>query len=121
LGERYALSPGLRRIAAEGTPIINPDAPGELAPELEEVFANSSDTTPSSPNRETAHDVLVAVQRAVGDEVARMVDEQVVANVEDIDLAMILGAGWPLFLGGITPYLRRVGVLDDQLRVAQAD
>jgi hypothetical protein len=22
---------------------------------------------------------------------------------------MILGAGWPLFLGGITPYLDRVG------------
>ena len=38
-----------------------------------------------------------------------MLDEGVVAGPEDIDLCMILGAGWPMFLGGITPYLDRVG------------
>jgi hypothetical protein len=27
----------------------------------------------------------------------------------DIDLCMIMGAGWPFHLGGITPYLDRVG------------
>jgi len=35
--------------------------------------------------------------------------QRVVAGPEDIDLCMILGAGWPMFLGGITPYLDRVG------------
>ena len=29
---------------------------------------------------------------------------------QDIDLCMILGAGWPFHLGGITPYLDRTGV-----------
>jgi hypothetical protein len=38
-----------------------------------------------------------------------MLDEGVVAGPEDIDLCMILGAGWPMFLGGITPYLDRTG------------
>ncbi len=38
-----------------------------------------------------------------------MLEEGVVAGPEDIDLCMILGAGWPMFLGGITPYLDRVG------------
>ena len=38
-----------------------------------------------------------------------MLDEGVVAGPEDIDLCMILGAGWPMHLGGITPYLDRVG------------
>ena len=39
-----------------------------------------------------------------------MLDEGVVADVRDIDLAMLLGAGWPFHLGGITPYLDRAGV-----------
>ena len=39
-----------------------------------------------------------------------MLDEGVVAEAADIDLCMILGAGWPFHLGGITPYLDRAGV-----------
>ena len=38
-----------------------------------------------------------------------MLNEGVVTGPEDIDLCMILGAGWPMHLGGITPYLDRVG------------
>jgi hypothetical protein len=41
-----------------------------------------------------------------------MLAEDVVAGPEDIDLCMILGAGWPMFLGGITPYLDRVGAAE---------
>ena len=32
-----------------------------------------------------------------------MLDEAVVAAPMDIDLCLILGAGWPFHLGGITP------------------
>ena len=32
-----------------------------------------------------------------------------VAAAEDIDLCLILGAGWPFQAGGATPYLDRVG------------
>jgi len=32
-----------------------------------------------------------------------------VAGPEDVDVCMILGAGWPPHLGGITPYLDRTG------------
>ena len=39
-----------------------------------------------------------------------MLDEGVVAAPQDIDLCMILGAGWPFHLGGITPYLDRAGI-----------
>ena len=39
-----------------------------------------------------------------------MLDEGVVAEAQDIDLCLILGAGWPFHLGGITPYLDREGV-----------
>jgi len=33
----------------------------------------------------------------------------VVIAPEDIDLCMILGAGWPFANGGVTPYLDRCG------------
>lgn len=42
-------------------------------------------------------------------EIKLMLDEGVVSSAEDIDLCMIMGAGWPFHLGGITPYLDRVG------------
>jgi 3-hydroxyacyl-CoA dehydrogenase len=42
-------------------------------------------------------------------EIKLMLDEKVVSSAEDIDLCMIMGAGWPFHLGGITPYLDRIG------------
>ena len=44
------------------------------------------------------------------EEIRLMLDEGVVAEVADIDLCMLLGAGWPFHLGGITPYLDRTGI-----------
>jgi hypothetical protein len=38
-----------------------------------------------------------------------MLAEKVVGHPEDIDLCMIMGAGWPFQMGGITPFLDRVG------------
>jgi len=38
-----------------------------------------------------------------------MLAEGVVGSPDQIDLCMILGAGWPLHLGGISPYLDRTG------------
>jgi 3-hydroxyacyl-CoA dehydrogenase len=58
---------------------------------------------------ETAEQLLVRVQDALAQEIGLMLDEGVVADAEDIDLCMILGAGWPMHLGGITPYLDQVG------------
>ena len=53
--------------------------------------------------------MLRRTQDALAEEIGLMLAEGVVAGPEDIDLCMILGAGWPMFLGGITPYLDRVG------------
>ncbi len=54
-------------------------------------------------------EILRRVQLGLADEITHMLDEGVVHSVEDIDLAMILGAGWPFQLGGISPYLDRIG------------
>lgn len=57
----------------------------------------------------TSEEVLRRTQDALAEEIGMMLDEGVVAGPEDIDLCVILGAGWPMHLGGITPYLDRVG------------
>jgi 3-hydroxyacyl-CoA dehydrogenase len=57
----------------------------------------------------TAEQVLMRCQDALAEEIGLILGEGVVAAPEDVDLCMILGAGWPMHLGGITPYLDRVG------------
>jgi len=60
----------------------------------------------------TGDEVLERIGDALADEVRRMLDEGVVAEPQDIDLCVILGAGWPFWLGGITPYLDRSGAAE---------
>ena len=71
---------------------------GERARSLIDAGADA----PSAPSRSSA----LAAGLAVG----LMLAEGVVAAPMDIDLCLILGAGWPFHLGGITPYLDRSGV-----------
>src|SRR5205085_3333333 len=47
---------------------------------------------------------------AVADEIHRLLEEGVAAEAADVDTALLLGAGWPFFLGGITPYLDQTGM-----------
>jgi hypothetical protein len=58
----------------------------------------------------TGEEVLARALEGLAQEIRIMLDEGVVAAPQDIDLCMILGAGWPFHLGGITPYLDRAGV-----------
>jgi hypothetical protein len=58
----------------------------------------------------TADDVRRKALDALAEEIRLMLDEGVVAEAQDIDLCMILGAGWPFWLGGISAYLDRAGV-----------
>jgi 3-hydroxyacyl-CoA dehydrogenase/enoyl-CoA hydratase/carnithine racemase len=62
-------------------------------------------------NRRSIEEIQQAALQAIADEIQHMLDEGVVASVEDIDTALLLGAGWPFFLGGISRYLDHVGLL----------
>lgn len=53
--------------------------------------------------------ILERCRDALAEEIGLMLTEGVVAGPAEIDLCMILGAGWPFHLGGITPYLDRTG------------
>ncbi|MCS5719549.1 3-hydroxyacyl-CoA dehydrogenase NAD-binding domain-containing protein [Herbiconiux sp. CPCC 205763] len=60
-------------------------------------------------NPMTEAEILRRVEDGLADEVHRMLDDDVVHAAEDIDLCLILGAGYPFQMGGLTPYLDRVG------------
>ena len=58
----------------------------------------------------TGEQVRERALNALAEEIDLMLKEGVVTDVRDIDMSMLLGAGWPFWLGGITPYLDRAGV-----------
>ena len=60
--------------------------------------------------RRTVDEIQQAALEAIADEVRHLLDEDVVSSAKDVDTALLLGAGWPFFLGGITKYLDQTGV-----------
>ena len=103
--DRFALSENLGRLVAAGKPgVLTSGAAGpEVDPEVRELFVVGDRPSTEAQVRERA----VA---ALAQEVRLMLDEGVVAEPQDVDLCMLLGAGWPFHLGGITPYLDRSGM-----------
>jgi 3-hydroxyacyl-CoA dehydrogenase len=57
----------------------------------------------------SADDILEAALEAVADEIHNLLEEGVVAEAADVDTALLLGAGWPFWLGGITKFLDQTG------------
>lgn len=103
--DRFPVSENLQRLIDAG--ITSLWAPGEDGQQSIPDETRAVLKTGDAP--ETSEQVLVRVQDALAQEIGLMLGEGVVADAEDIDLCMILGAGWPMHLGGITPYLDQVG------------
>ncbi len=60
---------------------------------------------PASGERRTLDEIREEALAAVADETRHLLAEGVVADPADVDACLILGAGWPLFLGGaVTGY-----------------
>jgi len=105
-GDRFHVSPNLRALVAAGRPGIYDWTP-EGKPYVSEETAKLL-TVGDRPS--TAEQIRERALHALAEEIGLMLSEQVVAAPMDIDLCMILGAGWPFHLGGITPYLDREGI-----------
>jgi 3-hydroxyacyl-CoA dehydrogenase/enoyl-CoA hydratase/carnithine racemase len=106
--DRFTVSENLRRLVAAGKPGIwswnekgRPYLDDETA-----ALLQSGDTELSE------EEVRERALTAVAQEIRLMLDEGVVAEAPDIDLCLLLGAGWPFHLGGITPYLDRSGIAE---------
>lgn len=104
--DRFPVSENLRRFVRAGkTAVWQWDAQGtpSVDPEVDKLWERGD--KPS-----TAEEVRRRALAAIAGEIRIMLDEGVVAEPQDIDLCLLLGAGWPFWLGGITPYLDRTGV-----------
>ncbi len=84
--ERFALSATLESLAEGGEPVVVEHAPRSV---------------------EELHE---AVLEALADEARHILEDGVVAEAADIDTCLILGAGYPFWLGGITKHLDQTGV-----------
>jgi 3-hydroxyacyl-CoA dehydrogenase/enoyl-CoA hydratase/carnithine racemase len=111
-GDRFAVSATLQALVAHQRPGIY-DWSAEGKPHV------SDDTRallPAGTAPSTAEHVRERALAGLAEEIALMLDEGVVEAPMDIDLCMILGAGWPFYNGGITPYLDREGISERVVR-----
>jgi 3-hydroxyacyl-CoA dehydrogenase/enoyl-CoA hydratase/carnithine racemase len=110
-GDRFPLSANLRALVASGRPgIYDWTADGEPYVSDETAALFEIGDQPS-----TAEQVRDRALAALASEIGLMLAEEVVAAPMDIDLCMILGAGWPFHLGGVTPYLDQEGISERAL------
>src|SRR5437763_9635778 len=84
--DRFPLSPALASLADGGEPVALENAP------------------------RTRQQIVEDVLEAVADEIHRLLEEGVVREAADVDTGLLLGAGWPFFLGGITRHLHQIGM-----------
>jgi 3-hydroxyacyl-CoA dehydrogenase/enoyl-CoA hydratase/carnithine racemase len=99
--DRFAVGEGLRRMVELGKASVYSE-PGVVDPDLAGIDAGDSPLTEEQ--------VRANAENALAQEIRLMLDEGVVQAVQDIDLCMLLGAGWPFWLGGISAHLDRTGV-----------
>jgi 3-hydroxyacyl-CoA dehydrogenase len=92
---------GLKKMVELGKASVFSE-PGVVDPDLAGIDSGDAPLT--------AEQLRSHAERALAEEIGLMLDEGVVQAVQDIDLAMLLGAGWPFWLGGISAYLDRAGV-----------
>lgn len=107
--DRFYVSENLRKVVAAKKPAIYiwPEGKPVVDPEVEALFEK-----PADPVVLSTEQVRERVLGVLADEARRMLDEGVVAAPMDLDLAMITGAGFQFWNGGLTPLLDREGVAE---------
>jgi len=106
LGDRYRISPTMAAMVKEGVRnfyVKNEDGSYGANPAALALIHKGD-----SPS--TAEQVRSRALTALAVEARMMLDEGVVSTAGEIDLCMLMGAGWPMHLGGILPYLDREGI-----------
>ncbi|PSJ29594.1 3-hydroxyacyl-CoA dehydrogenase [Streptosporangium nondiastaticum] len=105
--DRFKVSPNLAAVVKAGKRgfYVYDSGKPELDPEVAALLKQGDNVL-------TEEQVRARVLEAVAQEIGIMLDEGVVAEAQDIDLCLITGAGWPFHLGGVTPYLDRVGIAE---------
>ncbi|HEY7017807.1 MAG TPA: 3-hydroxyacyl-CoA dehydrogenase family protein, partial [Gaiellaceae bacterium] len=83
-----------------------------LSPTLANYAEGRDEIAIAAQEPRSQEQILEAALEALADEIHHLLEEGVVAEAKDVDTALLLGAGWPFWLGGITKYLDQTGVSD---------
>jgi 3-hydroxyacyl-CoA dehydrogenase len=107
--DRFHASSTLRRLVAAKKPGFYDLSSGRpmLDPEVAQLIEQ-----PAEPVVLQVPEVRERVLAVLADEARRMLDEGVAQSPMDLDLAMITGAGFQFWNGGITPLLDRTGIAE---------
>ncbi|MCU1472762.1 3-hydroxyacyl-CoA dehydrogenase NAD-binding domain-containing protein [Amnibacterium sp.] len=106
--DRFFESANLHALADAGV-LLEKDDKGTVKGFDKRAVALVRKAVPRGATPPTAEQFRLRVEDGLADEIHRMLEEEVVSAPEDIDLCLLLGAGYPFHSGGITPYLDRVG------------
>ena len=92
-----------------------------LSPTLANYAEGKDEIVVRGDARRTVEQIREDALEAIADEVRHLLEEGVVAEAADVDTCLILGAGWPFFMGGVTKYLDQTGVSERVLGSTLAD
>jgi 3-hydroxyacyl-CoA dehydrogenase/enoyl-CoA hydratase/carnithine racemase len=81
-----------------------------LSPTLANFARGAEEIVVHGDARRSVDELRVDVLEALADEIRHLLDEGVVDAAADVDACLILGAGFPFFLGGITKHLDQTGI-----------
>ncbi len=81
-----------------------------LSPTLANYADGKDEIVVRGNARRTVDEIREDALEAIADEVRSLLDEGVVEAAADVDACLILGAGYPFFLGGITKHLDQTGI-----------
>ncbi|MCX7823704.1 MAG: 3-hydroxyacyl-CoA dehydrogenase family protein, partial [Syntrophobacterales bacterium] len=102
--ERFPINENLKRIVEAGKRSIYLPNSKEVDPEVEKLWVRKANR---QFHEEEIKDIVLS---NLAKEIDLILQEKVVHSARDVDLAMIMGAGWPFFMGGITMYLDMAGI-----------
>jgi 3-hydroxyacyl-CoA dehydrogenase/enoyl-CoA hydratase/carnithine racemase len=104
--ERFPLNSNFKKLVDAKKPgiYIQQNKTKKVDPDIEKLWAKTG-------NKEFhPEEIRERVLSNLAREVDLILTEKVVHSSRDVDLAMIMGAGWPFFMGGLTMYLDLAGV-----------
>jgi 3-hydroxyacyl-CoA dehydrogenase/enoyl-CoA hydratase/carnithine racemase len=113
--ERFPASPGLARMVGSGeafTVRSRERVHAAVSPAVTRAFGQGTADGQGSADASVGPELLHHVLDGLAEEIGLMLDEGVVASIEEVDLALMLGAGFPTYRGGVTPYLDQAGASD---------
>ena len=102
--DRFPIDETFAKLADVDVPGIYDWSTGEVYAEVAAILP------PAQGEKLTPEQIRSAAIEATADEARIMLEEGVVADGRDIDTGLLLGAGWPFFMGGICKYADSTGL-----------